>query len=231
MRALLIFLAALFAVGPATAQPSPQPSPLQDWNRVVTVTPSGSYVLGDPHATRLIEYVSYTCPHCAHFVAEASGPLRSGWIRRGLIGLEVRNAIRDPYDLTAAVLARCGGKGRFFADHEAIFANQTAWIAKVQAYEEKRGEQPPAKDSAAQLAALAAGTGLSNFMVKRGVSLAQQHVCFADKKALAALAEMAKDAWEVKKIGGTPAFSVSGNMVDNAHDWTALRAALPTLPN
>ncbi|HEX7873182.1 MAG TPA: thioredoxin domain-containing protein [Sphingobium sp.] len=224
MRAFIAFLAALFLIGPATAQLG------GNWTSSVTVTPGGAYVLGNPRAARLIEYISYTCPHCAHFVAEASTPLRSGWIAKGTLGLEVRNAIRDPYDLAAAVLVRCGSKASFFANHEAIFANQDDWMERVQAYETKRASLPTPKNAAEQLISIAGGTGLTQFFAKRGVTAQQQRVCLSDKKTLDALGAMAKDAWEVKKIGGTPSFSIDGRMVEDAHDWNGLRAALPASP-
>ncbi|MFT3964422.1 MAG: thioredoxin domain-containing protein [Sphingobium sp.] len=221
MRAILALLAALFLIGPATAQLR------TDWNANVTVTPGGAFVLGNPRATRLIEYVSYTCPHCAHFVGEASEPLRSGWISKGTLGLEVRNAVRDPYDLAAAVLVRCGGKARFFANHEAMFASQDGWMERVQAYESRRAGLPTPKNAAEQLIAIAGGTGLTDFFAKRGVTAEQQRVCLSDKATLDALGAMAKDAWEAKKIGGTPSFSIDGRLVDGAHDWNGLRPALP----
>ncbi|MCE7795320.1 DsbA family protein [Sphingobium sufflavum] len=240
MRALPILLAALFAIplaspglakAPVTAPAkapanAARPAPT-DWTRTVTLTPDGAFVLGNPRATRMVEYVSYTCSHCAHFVGEASAPLRADWVRRGALSIEVRNAIRDPYDLTAAVLARCGGPARFFGDHEALFANQTDWMPRIEPYEQKRADQPPIKDPGQQLAAIAEGTGLSSFMARRGLPLARQRACFADKATLTTLAAMAKDAWEVKQIGGTPSFSVGGTMVAEVHDWNGLRGALP----
>lgn len=224
MRALIAFLAALFLIAPATAQLR------SGWTGTVTMTTGGSYVLGNPRAARLTEYVSYTCPHCAHFVAEASQPLRTGWIAKGTLNLEVRNAVRDPYDLTAAVLVRCGGKERFFANHEAMFASQDGWMERVQAFESKRADMPTPKNAAEQLIALANGTGLTEFFAKRGVTAEQQRVCLSDKKTLDTLGAMAKDAWETKKIGGTPAFALDDKIVDGAHDWNGLRAALPVSP-
>ncbi len=224
MRALSILLAALFVLPAAVHAKAP------DWTGTISIAPGGAFVLGDPKATRLIEYVSYTCPHCAHFVAEGSAPLKNEWVRRGLLSVEVRNAIRDPADLTAAVLARCGGKARFFTDHEAIFAAQDTWLPKAEAYEQDRGQQPAPKDVPAQLAAIATATGLSDLMAKRGLPLAKQRACFADKASLAALAAMAKDAWGAKKIGGTPSFSVGGTMLEGPHGWDALRPSLPALP-
>lgn len=221
MRALIAITAALFLIGPASAQIR------TDWTRTVTVTPGGAMVQGNPQATRLVEYVSYTCPHCAHFVGEASEPLRAGWIRGGALSLELRNAIRDPYDLAATVLVRCGGKSRFFAAHEALFAGQDAWMEKIQAFERRRADTPAARNVSEQLIAIADGTGLFTFFARRGLPVAQQRACLSDQKTLDLLAAMAKDAWEVKKIGGTPSFSVNGRMVEGAHDWNGLRPALP----
>lgn len=224
MRFFLVLIAALFTlVAPASAA-------TPDWTRTVTMTPDGAYVLGNPRApTRLVEYVSYTCPHCAHFVAEASEPLRETWVRRGLVSVELRNAIRDPYDLTAALLARCGGKGRFFADHEALFAYHEAWMAQLQAYETARAGKK-ITDPAAQLIDIAAGTGIGDVMAKRGLAPAVQRQCLADKKAMATLAAMAKNAWEVRKIGGTPSFAINGAIVPDVHDWANLIPALPAPP-
>lgn len=220
MRNLLFLIAALFALTPACAA-------APDWTRTVTMTADGAFVQGNPKApTHLIEYVSYTCPHCAHFVAEASKPLRDSWVRRGLVKIELRNAIRDPYDLAAAVLARCGGKARFFADHEALFAQQAAWLPRVEAYESARGDKQ-FTDSAAQLADIAAATGLVDFMAKRGLAPQRQRECLADKKTPEILAAMAREAWEGRKIGGTPAFVINGDLASGVHDWAALNAALP----
>lgn len=219
---LIAALAALaFAAAPASAAPP------ADWTQNVTMTPDGAFVAGNPRArTLLVEYVSYTCPHCAHFVEQASGPLRDRWVRPGLVRVELRNAIRDPYDLTAALLARCGGKARFFADHEALFANQEAWMPRLEAYEAGR-QAKQFSDSAAQLIDIASATGLEELMAKRGLAPARQHQCLADKKAMAVLAAMANNAWEVRKIGGTPAFAINNVLVGNVHDWAGLIPALP----
>lgn len=234
MRAFLALLAALLLAFPATAQ-TPKKVALTDWSRTVTLGTGGAYILGNPSARRLVEYVSYTCPHCAHFVGEASGPIKANWVKRGLLAVEVRNAVRDPYDLTAAVLARCGGSAAFFGHHEAIFASQDAWMEKVQAYEPTRMAKPE-KDASAQLIAIADATGLTAFMAKRGLPEEKAHACLADKKTLDLLAAMAKDAWETKQIGGTPSFSLDGKLIADVHDWGALRGALvtaglPVLPN
>jgi protein-disulfide isomerase len=226
MRQIVALIAAILLFAPAHAA-------AQDWTRTVTMTADGAYVLGNPRApTHITEYLSYTCPHCAHFVAEASAPLKDR-VRRGLVRIELRNAIRDAYDLTAAVLARCGGKARFFADNEALFAQQAAWLPKVQAYENTRGDKA-FEDTGARLADIAAATGLTGFMAKRGLKPQVQRQCLADKRTQDLLAAMAKDAWEDRKIEGTPTLAVNGRLLPGVHDWAglsaALNAALPAPP-
>ena len=104
IRALLLYLAIFLF--PAAVQAAPA----KDWSRTVTLTKEGAHLIGNPAAkTRLVEYVSYTCPHCAHFVAEGTTPLKAGWVAKGLVAVEVRHLVRDRYDLVAALLARCGG--------------------------------------------------------------------------------------------------------------------------
>jgi protein-disulfide isomerase len=223
----LFLLAAPFAmVAPAAAQAPAQ----TDWNRVVTQAPNGAFVLGNPRAqTRVIEYFSYTCSHCAHFMVEGMGPLRTGWIRRGLVSVEFRNAVRDPYDMTAALLARCGGKARFVSNHEALFNNFQAWMPRLVAYDEARDKTAPT-DQVAAMRDIAVKTGLSDLLAKRGLAPAAQNACLADKAQAQALLGMTQEAWETRKISGTPFFLVNGKAPEANSDWQGLKAALPALP-
>ena len=58
---------------------------------------------------RLVEYFSYTCHVCADFAKLGAAPLKAQYVDRGLVLFEYRNLVRDPVDMTAALLARCGG--------------------------------------------------------------------------------------------------------------------------
>ena len=119
-------------------------APAVNWTTRVALSPIGGHVMGNPAApTKLVEYVSYTCSHCAHFVGEASAPLKADYVKGGRVSVEARNAVRDKYDLAAALLARCGGPKRFFGNHEALFANQDAWMEQLQAYD--RGAAKPSE--------------------------------------------------------------------------------------
>lgn len=217
----------LFLIGLVLLPVGAHAAPARDWSRSVSATPEGAYVIGNPAAkTRLVEYVSYTCPHCAHFVAEATGPLKSGWVSKGSLAIEVRNLVRDRYDLAAALLARCGGPARFPGNHEAIFAAFPRWIEKVQAYEAAPSTLPVDAGPDAALVDIADKTGLLALLRKRGITPAQARACIANGKARDAVMAMRKRALEQDGITGTPGFLVDNKRVD-AHDWAALRPLLP----
>ncbi len=198
-------------------------APAQDWTRTVTQTADGAFALGNPAArVTVIEYLSYTCPHCAEFSAESAEVLRGQMIKSGKVRLELRNAVRDKLDLAAAALARCAGEAGFFGATEAIFAKQESWlprgIAFIRTNEGRLGLYP----ESARLRAYADGAGLTAMMKARGLSDAAIQGCFAPDK-LAPVLAMTKEAWG--KITGTPTFFVNGKIVPNAH-WAELRPVI-----
>lgn len=178
-----------------------------DWVATITRTPAGAYVLGNPAAkVRIVEYLSYTCSHCAAFDAEGGPALRATYIATGHVSLEVRHAIRDPFDTAAAMLARCD-PSRFFAISHAIFARQAVWLGRAAGY--AAPVPPPASDAAA-LAAVARFTGLDAIAAEQGLAPARQGACLAAKPELDRLGAMRQEAWTTRGIDGTPAFFVNG---------------------
>ncbi|WP_336957874.1 thioredoxin domain-containing protein [Sphingobium aquiterrae] len=223
-RAAFLSLLAVLAIPAAAALAATA----ADWTTKVALARSGGHVMGNPAApTKVVEYVSYTCSHCAHFVAEGTQPLKTGWVRGGKVSVEVRNAVRDRYDMTAALLARCGGPARFFGNHEALFANQDAWMEQLQTYEAAHRQPVPNQTPAAMFQDIAASTGLIALMTKRGYTPAQLNACLADKASLATVTAMTDEAWNKVKIPGTPGFTVNGSLLANTSSWDGLRAALP----
>lgn len=213
MRSILALIAGTALVGAA---------PAVDWTKRVSVTPGGAYVLGNPAAkVRLVEYLSYTCSHCAHFTKEAATPLRQNYIRSGKVAVEFRHAVRDGLDLTAALLTRCGAPASFFARTEAVFANQDAMFTRIDAWQ-NANPAPATMDAAVK--AFAGGSGLSELMTRQGIPLARQNQCLADPKMRATLVAQTNEAWQVRKIPGTPAFLLDGQLLGG--DWTTLEPQL-----
>lgn len=225
IRALILFFSLLLVPSIAHAAPA------RNWANMVTLSKEGAYVIGNPAAkTRLVEYVSYTCPHCAHFVAEGTAPLKAGWVSKGLIAVEIRNLVRDRYDFTAALLARCGGAAKFPSNHEALFAAQSDWIAKVQAYESQPSTLPADAKPAAVMSEIADKTGMIALMAKRGVTPTQSRVCLADQKAFDLVIAMTKRGLEQDQVKGTPSFLLNGRLTD-VYDWAGLQPLLPKSAN
>lgn len=200
-------------------------APAANWVKRVVISPIGGHYMGNPAApTKLVEYVSYTCSHCAHFVGEASAPLKADYVKGGKVGVEMRNAVRDKYDLTAALLARCGGPARFVGNHEALFANQTAWMPQIEAYDADSAVRPA--DQIPALRDIGQKTGLYTLMTKRGFTPAQLDACIANPQSMKQILAMTDEAWNKVKIGGTPGFTVNGTLVKGS-TWQILQAALP----
>jgi protein-disulfide isomerase len=221
-------LAALILIAAPAVAPAQPKAAATDWTRTITLTPNGAYVIGDPKAaTRLVEYLSYTCPHCGAFQAEGVPGLKAQWVKRGLVALEYRNFVRDPYDLAAAMLARCGGAARFLTNHEALFANQKVWLKAAEADEHAHNAD---EDRIAEITRIADKTGLFALLAKRGLSPAAQRKCLADKQQLAIVLNLTAGAWDNKEFTGTPFFILNGKPLADVHAWAPLQPLLPALP-
>lgn len=194
-----------------------------DWTHRVTQTPTGAFVLGNPAAkTRLVEYVSYTCPHCAHFTNEASAPLHK-LVANGGTAVEIRHAVRDPIDFAATLLARCTGPARFFAAHDKLFATQETWFEAAGKYIEGNREALNKAPQAQQLQMVAKGAGLGPIV---GLGDAQVNACLADSAAEKPVMAMTDEAWDKRKIPGTPYFMINGTGVESTASWAALEPHL-----
>ncbi|SFJ52815.1 DsbA family protein [Celeribacter neptunius] len=87
-------------------------------------------VLGDSEAPiELIEYASYTCPHCATFHAAVFEQLKKDYIDTGKVRFVYREVYFDKFGLWAAMVARCGGDMRYFGIQKMLYDEQKDWIA------------------------------------------------------------------------------------------------------
>lgn len=199
-------------------------APAVDWAKKVTETPAGAFVLGNPAAkTRLVEYVSYTCPHCAHFTNEASGPLRARYVATGGTAVEVRHAVRDPMDMAATLLARCTGPAHFFAAHDKLFATQEQWFEKGAQYWQANTAALQAATPQNRLKMIAKGAGLPAIV---GLSEAQANACLSNPAAEKPVLAMTDEAWSKRSIPGTPYFLVNGAGIADTTTWAALEPHL-----
>jgi len=218
--------ASLFAVSPGTAQKAAAPA---DWSNRVSQSQVGGHVLGNPAATqKIVEYMSYTCPHCAAFDQESDPALADGFIAKGKTSLEVRNFIRDPLDMTVALLARCGEPRSFFRRHHGLLASQRTWMTKAGSLGRDGQAAWYQGDINARLKRIASDLGLYDELRRHSplATNAQIDACLANKAEQGKVLAMTKFASETVKIEGTPSFTINGKLQANVYDWKSLEPLL-----
>lgn len=77
----------------------------------------------------IIEYASFTCPHCAAFHANVYPDLKADYIDTGKVRFVYREVYFDRFGLWASMIARCGGEMRFFGITDLIYEKQREWTA------------------------------------------------------------------------------------------------------
>ena len=202
-------------------------APAPNWTATATMAPNGAMVQGNPNAkVRFVEYLSYTCPHCAVFVGEASAPLKRDYVGKGLVAVEMRNAIRDRYDYAAALLARCGPPSRFFGNTELLMAKQSEWFGRAPEFDKANGETMAKISVNDSLKLIVRGLGLDKLMATRGLTPAQINACLTDKVMQKRIGDMTNEAWNIRKISGTPTFLINGSALEGAGHWAVVEPAL-----
>jgi protein-disulfide isomerase len=213
--AIAVMVLALAAV-PVAAQRG-------NWITTVAQT-SGGHVLGNPAAkVKLIEFASYTCPHCAEFEKDGAGALKLAWVQSGKASFEVRHLIRDGVDLTAAILANCGPKEKFFRNHTMFLTTQDAWMGRAtfavpaQKARWSNGPMP------SRWKAMASDLGFYEMMETRGYTRAQVDQCLSDEAAGRALVDRSNAGADAFGVTSTPSFAMNGKLLSGVHTWAALQ--------
>ena len=199
------------------------------WSDVISTTAAGGYLMGNPDApVKMIEFSSLTCPTCARFESEGMPVLKEKYIDTGRVSLEYRNFVRDPLDITAAIIARCGADASFFPLTEALFATQRDWVGQGGQNLQAQGAQIQALPPEQRFNAIAEGAGLKTFAAQRGLPTAQTEACLSDPANATALTTMQTESSQDFDITGTPTFVINGSVVTGAAIWPQLEPVLAT---
>lgn len=222
---------ALGTIGTALTFTAPSWAQSSDWAQRVTMSSQGGHIVGNPLAKyRLTEYMSYTCNHCANFEAESHDSLKTDFVQKGHISFEIRNLVLNPIDLTAAMLARCGGRTKFFGNHRALLASQTDWMQTFQSSSPEVMQSLNQGSIAERMKKIAGAAGFYGLMQKRGFANDQVDACLSDTSTQETILAMTKYATGTLKLSGTPSFTVNDKPIDKVHNWTRLRPQLLALP-
>lgn len=196
------------------------------WTEVVTKTPDGGYLLGNPEAPiKLVEFGALSCSHCAEFSEKSSAELRDKFVASGRVSYELRLFMLNALDMPAALLVTCaapeavpGLSEQFWAWQPTMFENlQKAGDAQMQAIQ---AQQPPAS-----FVSLAKVSGMDAFITARGVAVDQAATCLADTKKATELAQQTQDASAKYEITGTPTFMINGDKV-TGNTWAEIKTQI-----
>jgi len=143
----------------------------------------------------VIEYASFTCPHCATFHREVLPELEANFIDPGQVRLVYREVYFDRPGLWASMIARCAGPDRFFGVVDLLYQRQAEWSR--------------AGDDAAIIQAL--------YSIGRqaGLTDAQMDACTQDRDFAEALVARFQETTAADGVNSTPSFVIDGETLGN----------------
>lgn len=78
---------------------------------------------------KIVEYMSLTCPHCAHFAVTTFDAIKQKYIDTGKVRFIIREFPFDPRAAAAFMLARCAPQEQYMPMVEMLFKQQIAWAS------------------------------------------------------------------------------------------------------
>ena len=152
-------------------------------------------VLGNEDApVVLIEYASFTCPHCRNFHEESFLKLKKDYIEPGQVKYIFREVYFDKYGLWAAMVARCGGSKKYFGLIDLIFKKQDEWTT---------GD---VDEVVAKLERIGKISGMSDNEIQN---------CMQNNTKARALVEKYRENALKDDIKSTPSFIINGKLYSN----------------
>lgn len=153
-------------------------------------------IQGNPDAAvQVVEYASYTCPHCASFHTNQYPQIKENYIDTGLISFEYREVYFDQPGLWASMVARCGGEMRFFGISTLLYEGQGDWAR--------------AGDGAA------ISNALRNIGKVAGISDEELDACMTDAEQAQELMAWYRSNADADDVQGTPTFLINGEKYSN----------------
>ncbi|MBQ2261631.1 MAG: DsbA family protein [Loktanella sp.] len=154
-------------------------------------------VLGNPDAAvEVIEYASYTCPHCATFHADQFQQIKANYIDEGKIRFVYREVYFDRPGLWASMIARSQDNQDFFFSFSGmLYEKQRAWLGS--------GDPVTIVEELRRLAKVA------------GLDDAALDAALSDGAKAEALYAWYQANAEADRITSTPSFVIDGRLYSN----------------
>ncbi len=183
------FLTLLLAAPPAAAGNAPLAEAVAEM------------VMGrDDAPVTMIEYSSLACSHCAAFHRDVLPKINENYIGPGKVRLVFRDFPLGGLALAAAMVARCGGREKYFGFIEVLYRSQAQW---------SRSDNP--RRDLARVARFG------------GISETDFEACLVNEPLMTNIRERAADAQQKFGIDSTPTFIIEGEKVLGAQSFEDFR--------
>lgn len=221
MRVLALAIVAAFAVGtPLQAQPV-------KWAEMVTLTPRGGVLMGNPKAAvTIVEFGSFSCSHCATFHKTGLPALKAKYLAGGRVSYEFRSFVRNGPDYSASLIAACLPAAAQLKLMDQLFDRQAVWLTPYMSVSQADMAAAAALPMDRQFVQMAALGKLDDWAAGQGVPVAMARTCLTDKVRIERIADNRLEAVEIFKLEGTPTFVMNGKTVSDSFDWATLEPAL-----
>ncbi|WP_111431669.1 DsbA family protein [Rhodobacteraceae bacterium DSL-40] len=152
--------------------------------------------LGSPDApVTLVEYASFTCPHCAAFAADVMPQIKENYIDTGKVRLVFREVYFDRAGLWASMIARCAPEDRYFGISDLLFQRQRDWAVASTPEEMMQ-----------KLFGIGRQAGLTD---------AEMESCMSDEAYAKELVETFQKNIAADEVEATPTFFINGQKESN----------------
>ena len=143
----------------------------------------------------MVEYASFTCPHCATFHNGPLKDIKKNYIDTGKVRFIFREAYFDKYGLWASLMARCGGEMRYFGVVDILMNDQKAWLGEGDA--------------------TAVVENLRRIGLTAGMTNESLDACFADGEKVQTLLAWYQENFTRDDMDSTPSFLINDQKYAN----------------
>jgi protein-disulfide isomerase len=143
----------------------------------------------------IIEYASFTCPHCATFHLNVLPQLKKDYVDSGKVRVIHREVFFDKYGMWASLIARCAAPEKYFGIIDLVYKGQSEWA--------RAGSEGAIATELRKIGRLA------------GIGGEQLDACLSDSAKLQNLVSWYQANAEAHQIQATPSFVINGKKYSN----------------
>lgn len=167
---------------------------------------TGDIVLGAEDApVTVVEYASFTCPHCAAFHIKTWPEVKKNYVDTGKVRFILREVYFRQWGLWASIVARCGGEQAFYPLVDQLLKQQDTWYGVPEG--QRVGEIMK--------------IGRINGLTEEAMS-----ACLSNREFAKALIEDFKTNANADEVESTPTFIINGEKATGDMPFPAIAALI-----